>query len=417
MPILKVITGHTSVHGIKSYLEKDGRALAQDFFNLSWDERDFDGYNDAAKADIPWDEEMDATRARHNHDREWRGLRARTFKHFVLSPDPQDHIDLPALRKLACDWAIAEFDDYQIAVTYHDDNENHIPHAHIVVNCTNLRNGYKLQTEFPEDLNRDLQEMAREHGLRGLSNERERSTGLEKLAASKEPTRIPPRSRQAVYLGRAEREIAEAGGWSWVADIRNRVTIAKTLAKNEGEFRSLLQAMEVDISDNSAKARRDDWIFSLADEPAKKVSGGRLGMSFSKEQLQRRFARKESYRPTASSAAVIKARAEAAVELNDLVDLDKLAHALDTCSRFEIASLEDFNKRLGSRSLKAESRIELMQAREYMSEKKLLPARIENPAHPRKARPTADAQSAKSKALQRQRILQQEQQRQSKRER
>ena len=140
-------------------------------------------------------------------------------------------------------------------------------------------------------------------------------------------------------------------------------------------------------------------------------------MSFSKEQLQRRFARKESYRPTAASASVIRARAEAAVELNDLVDLDRLAHALDTCSRFGIASLEDFDKRLESRTLKSESRIGLMRAREYMSEKKMLPARIENPVRPRKAQPAAEPQSAKSKALQRQRILQQEQQRQRKRER
>lgn len=417
MPILKPISGHTNVQGIKRYLEKEGRAIARDFFNLSWDERFVGDQGEEEKANVEWADQMDATREAAGNHLPWKGRQARTFKHFVLSPDPQDRIDLGALRELACAWALKNFPDFEIAIVYHDDNENRIPHAHIVVNNTNLSDARRLHTEHPEDLNRDLQEMARKRGLRSLSNERKRSTGLEELAASKETERVPPRSRQAVYLGRAEREIAEAGGWSWVADIRSRVTIAKTLAKSEGEFRSLLQAMEIDISDNSAKARRDDWIFSLADEPTKKVSGGRLGMSFSKEQLQRRFARKESYRPTTTSASVIRARAEAAVELNDLVDLDKLAHALDTCSRFGIVSLEDFDRRLGSRVLKTESRIELMLAREYMAEKKMLPARIENSARPRKAQPAAEPQSARSAAMQRQRILQQEQQRQRKRER
>lgn len=39
MPILKPISGHGSTVGIRRYLEKKGRALARDFFNLSWDER------------------------------------------------------------------------------------------------------------------------------------------------------------------------------------------------------------------------------------------------------------------------------------------------------------------------------------------------------------------------------------------
>lgn len=39
MPILKPITGHGSTVDIRRYLEKKGRALAGDLFNLSWDER------------------------------------------------------------------------------------------------------------------------------------------------------------------------------------------------------------------------------------------------------------------------------------------------------------------------------------------------------------------------------------------
>lgn len=373
MPILKVITGHTSVHGVKNYLEKGGRALAQDFFNLSWDEREMEGYDEVAKASVPWDVEMDATRARHNHDREWRGLRGRTFKHFILSPDPEDTIDLASLRELSCDWALKHFGDFEIAITYHDDNENHIPHAHIVVNCTNLATGYKLHTDNPKELNEELQCMARERGLRGLSNERQPRTGAERLAMSSESADVPPRTRQAVYFGREERGLVAAGSWSWVADIRNRVSIAQALAKDEGEFRSLLETMEIDVSDNSPKARRSDWIFSLRDEPSKKVSGERLGMIFGKEALLHRFARRASYTPADKTVEAIRAHAASAVELNDLVDLDELAAALETCERFNIRSLDDFEKRISGRSVSRETQATLIKTRDYMAEKKLLP--------------------------------------------
>lgn len=45
------------------------------------------------------------------------------------------------------------------------------------------------------------------------------------------------------------------------------------------------------VADNSAKAQRDDWVFSLAEEPSKKVSGERLGFVYGKEMLRRRFDR------------------------------------------------------------------------------------------------------------------------------
>ena len=38
MPVIKPIAGHTSVRSVSDYLQKDGRALAVDLYNLSWDE-------------------------------------------------------------------------------------------------------------------------------------------------------------------------------------------------------------------------------------------------------------------------------------------------------------------------------------------------------------------------------------------
>lgn len=131
MPILKPISGHGSTGGIRRYLEKGGRALARDLFNLSYDERDAGALGEDAKEACAWDAEMDATRAAFGTDAPWRGKPARTFKHFVLSPDPGDDIDLATLRELACSWALRHFDDHEIAIVYHDDNARGIPHAHL----------------------------------------------------------------------------------------------------------------------------------------------------------------------------------------------------------------------------------------------------------------------------------------------
>lgn len=378
MPILKPISGHGSTVGIRRYLEKRGRALARDFFNLSWDERKDIDTPEEQKDLVLWDMEMDATRAKFGHDEPWHGMRARTFKHFVLSPDPEDDIDLGSLRELAGAWALRFFPDNQIAIVYHDDNARGIPHAHIVVNSTNLMTGNRMHTEHPEDLNRALQDMARERGLSELSNQKKPSDN--KMDAAEKNRVNHPRTRRNVYIGRQEKEIAKAGGYTWVGDIRSRVALAKTMSKSEAEFFGVLDALEVHVADNSAKARRDDWIFSLADEPTKKVSGERLGFTFSKQMLQRRFERASAYRPTEKSIEEIRKRFENAVELNDLDDLSKLSAALETCARFDIESMEEFDARLSTLSRRGQAGSEgakrLMKAREYMAEHRLMPQRV-----------------------------------------
>ena len=344
MPILKPISGHGSTGGIRRYLEKGGRALARDLFNLSYDERDAGALGEDAKEACAWDAEMDATRAAFGTDAPWRGKPARTFKHFVLSPDPGD------------------------------DNARGIPHAHIVVNNANLRTGYRMQTQHPEDLNRDLQDMARERGLSGLSNDR----------APESPSKARghagaggPRSRRSVYLGRAEKEIMRSGGYSWVGDIRARVALAKTTARDEAEFLGILDALGVHVADNSAKARRDDWVFSLAEEPSKKVSGERLGFVYGKEMLRRRFEREGAYRPTDASTARIREAAERALELNDLSELSRLSSALETCAKFDVESIEEFGLRMATLERRGQAGGEgyrrLEAARAYMAENGLMP--------------------------------------------
>lgn len=167
-----------------------------------------------------------------------------------------------------------------------------------------------------------------------------------------------------------------SGGYSWVGDIRARVALAKNTSRTEGEFRTALAKLGISVEDNSEKARRDDWIFSLAEDPTKRVSGERLGFTYGKQMLRNRFERQGAYIPEARTATQIRQRAASAVALNDLADLSRLSAVLETCAKFNVRSLGDFDRRLstlqrrGSESSEGYRR--LVEARSYAAEKGLM---------------------------------------------
>ena len=100
MPHVQCISGHTSARFIQRYLEKGERALATDFVNIDVPVKGVrDGLEDYGSFD--WWREMDQTRSDFGNDIPWNGQRARTWKHYVLSPDPKDGIDLAKLRRLS----------------------------------------------------------------------------------------------------------------------------------------------------------------------------------------------------------------------------------------------------------------------------------------------------------------------------
>ena len=385
MSVLKAINGHTGCGRIKDYLEKGGRALLRDFFNLSWDEVEDKGLDAALKDEVDWALEMDALRRDYGNDTPWKGQRAITFRHYVISPDPSDNIGLEGLRELTHAWVRKHFSGYQVAVIYHDDNRQRIPHAHIVVNNTNLETGRRLHIPNALDMNRSLQEVARARGLTAFDNE------MPKGRAEQSDPRTPPRprTRWATYINKAERGILDAGAYSWISDIRNRVSVAKVLSRNEGEFMRILELMEIEVAENSLHAPREDWIFSLADQPSRKVSGERLGMTFGKIALTERFARIGSYHPDAASSRAILSMATDAVEVNDVAELGSLAKAVETNARYSIGSSADYESRIetlqrrmekeaGSKAAaKCAERIqELAEAREYASRHSLVPDEV-----------------------------------------
>lgn len=163
MCVIKPIKGRTSLsrsHGGRDYLYygkgevrdyflgKGGdRCLAKDFVNLP------------SRFDVEhWDEMMDKMRHDAGNDKPHGKRKAVTYWHFIISPNPKDGCDLDTLRQLATFWCErgfgidGTFGTYQCAIFYHDDNSERvarglpgIPHAHVIVNNTDLQTGNRLQ--------------------------------------------------------------------------------------------------------------------------------------------------------------------------------------------------------------------------------------------------------------------------------
>lgn len=140
-----------------------------------------------------------------------------------------------------------------------------------------------------------------------------------------------------------------------------------------------LGRLGIEVSDNSRSARRDDWIFALADQPTRRVSGERLGYTFGKQMLQSRFERQASYQLEPRTGREIRRRAIEAVELNDLRDLSRLSAVLETCAKFDVRYLEDFDRRLATLARRGHEGTEgfrrLTEARAYVTENGLMTRR------------------------------------------
>ena len=206
--MLKAIAGHTSARGICRYLTKKDRALAGDYLNIDAPE--------GAKS-FDWAAVMDETRRTFGNDLPWRGKRVRTYKHYVVSPDPKDGAGLSALRELATAWAEEHFSEFEVAIVYHDDNERGIPHAHVVVNNTNIETGRRLQDPDPKALAESLQSITERQGLTALRPPE--ATGVAARAQRRNPKRAPETYRSE-YVRSAEQELVDRGKYSWTADIR-----------------------------------------------------------------------------------------------------------------------------------------------------------------------------------------------------
>ena len=364
MPYVKPIPGHTRTGGIMRYLEKEGRALAHDFQRMNVPAVG-DGPSGPEYASFDWASRMDGTRESFGNDLAWKGKRARTFMHYVLSPSPEDRIDLASLRKLATAWAEENFPDHEVAIVYHDDNERRIPHAHIVVNNTNLETGRRLQVPNPRDLTSSCQRIAAGMGL---------SHFVDKDSSSEAGRRVDVRMRR--HVDRQEMELRGRGEYSWVADIRARVDVARGIAKNPDDFQRALREMGINVRESST--RRGDWVYSLVETPSRQVTGSRLGASYTKREVTGWLRSPTRKAPGPVTVRNVREVAAGAIEVKDLRELVALSEAVSVVSRGGFRSLSAMDSavsRMRDMANREATVARLERARQYCAEHGILPER------------------------------------------
>lgn len=264
------------VFHIQDYLEKNNRAIARDFLNFPTD-------RDHTRN---WSYFFDETRAQYGNDKQWGGKDPVTYQHFIVSPDPRDEVDINTLRAFVTEWANDLFGGgegslgaFEVAIVYHDDNERGIPHAHVVVNNTNLETGNKLHTSRKESkfLATHLQELALKYGLTAFEND-----GPAKL----EPTLKIKRTA-------AENAIRKERKFSWKQELRNVADIAVRTSDGIPQFLDACAAygVEVSVSRNDNK----DFVYAHPANPTRWCcSGKQLGESYVPKAIRERI---EQVRP------------------------------------------------------------------------------------------------------------------------
>lgn len=333
MPYLKPIKGHTSCVNVKRYLEKNDRALATDFIGLV--DIDSDGRN--------WAEQMDFSRAILGTDIPHKSKKVRTYNHYVLSPDPRDNLTLEQLREFTMDFLDRAFDNkFEIAVVYHDDNENGVIHAHFIVNNPNLEDGGRLSSWLTrakvQEISQKCQDLAAEYGYRNFLDRPDEDA--KRIAADElgilDVEDIPKnefhgisgigRSRSFItnqdnFYTKTERELLQNGGYSWKEDIRSRIRIARELSTTEKGFLQALDMLDVGCT----VTKRGDYQYSLTDTPDNKVVGYRLGRSFSRSGIRSRLI-DETHRKIAKPDSMESARLMAAFDHFRIVGLSTIGY-------------------------------------------------------------------------------------------
>ena len=361
MPFIKAISGHTRLGAAQRYLEKEGRALARDFLNL---DAPMEGLGDDGLPEYgvyDWSSVMDGTREKLGNDRPFKGRKARTYKHYIISPDPRDAVSLSRLRSVTVSWVEENFGDYEVAIVYHDDNEHHVPHAHVVVNNTNLNTGRRLQDPDPGALNGSLQRIARDAGLTHFVGRLD--------GAARDETHYRRRA-----VDRTEASLTKRGEYSWVADIRARVDVAKGIAKSSDDFRQALREMGVNVRESAS--RKGDWVYSLAGTPSRQVTGSKLGASYTRREVTGWLRSPTRRAPGPVTVRNVREVAAGAIEVKDLRELVALSEAVSVVSRGGFRSLSAMDSaasRMRGMPNREATVARLERVRQYCAEHGILP--------------------------------------------
>ncbi len=273
MAVLKFKPMHGSCGGPKgkqAYLEykTPERALARDTINIPQEEVE------------AWGDHMDDVRHCCGNDLPWKGRSAVMYREAYISPDPRDNIDLRALRQMSVEWAERWFGEdgemgaYNVAIVYHDDNLNHILHAHVVINNTNLETGKRLHISNKQcaEMWDDMQKMCEKRGLHSF--------------IAGDPTKDHKRAKDFLPL-RAKRERVELkiilrGSFSWKEDLRRMVEVAVRVSRSVPEFCEELAYYGIGVT-----IKEGDFVFAHPSDPNRLCCyGATLGDSFTKGSIQ-----------------------------------------------------------------------------------------------------------------------------------
>lgn len=341
------------------YLEKGGRALAHDFVNCSERADDF------WKRD--WAKQMDDMREWAGTNESRNGQRTRTYNHYVLSPDPRDNLTLEQMREFAVAWSERWFGDFQCAIVYHDDNENNILHAHIIVNNVNLETGKRLAPYLTKAKVREIsagtQEMARERGMHYFRDADDPDTEEEKIdllfgeqamerdTKSKAISSARDATEQKGYITRAERGLTERGVWSWKTDLRARVECARNLAVDERDFLNKCADLDLKVT----RAANGDYLFTHPERDTWRARGNTLGAAYKRDAILRELvadARFDAPKPNPRQYSAVQRHLNALrsghVRTVGFVDpatgitLADMARATETNRRYDIHTAADY---------------------------------------------------------------------------
>ena len=277
---------------IQKYLEvnKDGssRAIERWVFNLG------------RHAD-EWAETMDRTRAFYGNDSAPRRGKTVMYNHFILSPDPKDECDIDTLRDFVSDWVSTWFGNewgagklgqYQVAVVVHDDNENGILHAHVVVNNTDLQSAKRLQINKKDNaaLVKSVQDIGGHYGLSPIveDGEREERSEMDEVRARSAilDTQEVIDAERGRSISKGERELLERGAWSWKAELADLIDIALYSSETEGQFVVAMQNLGV-----VAEVRDGQYLFRHPSNPERfSIYGDRLGKAYGRAEIDRTLA-------------------------------------------------------------------------------------------------------------------------------
>jgi|GEM_PF-1052042 len=224
-----------------------------------------------------WAKVMDRTRRVWGKD----GPEHRSYYHFVISPDPEDRCDADETLAVAVEWAEECYPDGEWFVAVHDDNEHHIPHAHIVLNAVLPKNGRMVHRTNDDVVHeaRVVQAICAEHGLEQLPD-------IVEWRRAKRDGTIPGRTVQDRCVGTAERAMGRTGRRSWVGEIRDAVDLSVAAADSWDEFDEVLYAQGFSYHENR---RGITFVHPESTGHDKRVRGANLGLAYTRDGIDARL--------------------------------------------------------------------------------------------------------------------------------